>query len=57
MPMKCMDQMPTPMASEPAASHRRSAGRSLVAIRAASRRAVYETAMATPMERPTSQEL
>ena len=57
MPMKCMDQMPMPIAAAPPSSHRRPPERPPSATRAASLRAVYATTIATRMESATSQEL
>ncbi len=57
MPMKCIDQMPMPMATAPPSSHRRPPPRPASATRAASLSAVYETTIATRMESATSQGL
>ena len=55
MPMKCIDQMPMPIAAAPPSNHQRPDEGPASATRAASFRAVYATTMATRMDRPTSQ--
>src|SRR6185437_938217 len=57
MPMKCIDQMPMPIEAAPPSSQSRPARRSAPATRSVSRRAVYETRMATTTESVTSQGL
>src|SRR2546430_9630951 len=57
MPMKCMDQIPLPMASDPPASHQRAELPFVAVMRPAIARAVYEASMATAMEMTTSQAL
>ena len=53
MPMKCIDQMPSPMAAAPPASHQRATRPSAVARRPAMSSAVYEARMATSREMVT----
>ena len=57
MPMKCMDQMPTPMATAPPISQNRTCRALEAATRAASDSAVYDTSTATTMDRVTNHEL
>src|SRR5579862_7445872 len=57
MPMKCMAQMPVPMAREPPDSHSHEREPGARATRADRRSAVWETTMATRTERTTRLEL
>ncbi|MNT58153.1 hypothetical protein D3C72_1955710 [compost metagenome] len=56
MPIKCIDQIPVPMASAPPAIHRYTARPLAVVIRPVRSRAVYEARMATHSEINTSEE-
>ncbi len=55
MPMKCIDQMPQPMATAPPPTHRRIDEPPTREIREESRSAVWETNTATAIDRRTSQ--
>ena len=58
MPMKCIDQMPLPIASAPPMSHNRLEGAAFVrATRAERLRAVCETNIATATDSATNQGL
>ena len=57
MPMKCIDQTPVPIATAPPSSQLRPTVPRDSATRAASLSTVYETTIATTMERVTSQGL
>ena len=54
MPMKCIDQMPAPMESDPPASQDRRATPVLRVIRSAIVSPVYEAAMETAIDSATS---
>jgi hypothetical protein len=53
MPMKCIDQMPSPIAAAPPASHQRATRPWVLASRPAMSSAVYEARMATSSENTT----
>jgi hypothetical protein len=57
MPMKCIDQIPLPMASAPPSSHSRDSAPRVRTTRTESPRAVCETKMATATDKATSQGL
>jgi hypothetical protein len=57
MPMKCIDQIPLPIALAPPTSHSRDDAPCARATRAESRSAVCDTKMATATDRTTSQGL
>ncbi len=53
MPMKCIDQMPNPIATAPPSNHQRATLPCAVASRPAMSNAVYDASTATTIEKPT----